>query len=179
MGRGWRVRAGTTPNAARAGIYAVRASDGGGLTRVTTNPGTGHDFPGDYSPDGRQIVFGREGHNGAMFVNVDGTNERAIADQQGGGGRWSPDGKTILTEANGSLLLVPVDGSRPSSIRIDGPIFAASGGAWSPDGGWIVFSGKAPGSPGEDIYVMRADGTELHRVTNTPGVDEEFADWGP
>ena len=166
-------------NAARNGIYTVRASDGGDVARVTTNPGTGHDFPADYSPDGRQIVFGREGHKGVMFVNVDGSNERAMADQQGGGGRWSPDGKTILTEAHGSLLLVPVDGSQPSSIRIDGPILAASGGAWSPDGAWIVFSGNAPASPGEDIYIMRADGTDLHRVTNTPGVDEEFADWGP
>ena len=165
-------------NSARNGIYTVRASDGGDLARVTTNPGTGHDIPGDYSPDGHQIVFGRDGHQGAMFVNVDGTGERALTDDQGGGGSWSPDGKTILTEAGGSLLLVPIDGSQPSPITRDATLKEATRGAWSPDGRWIVFSGISSASTGEDIYIMRADGTDLHQVTNTPGVDEEFGDWG-
>ena len=30
----------------------------------------------------------------------------------------------------------------------------------------------------EDIYTVRADGTGLKQVTNTPDI-EEFADWGP
>ena len=75
-------------NAARSGIYTVRASDGGGLTRVTTSPGGGHDVVGDYSPDGRQIVFLRddlvdEEHNTLMVVNVDGSRS-ASADRSKG-----------------------------------------------------------------------------------------------
>ena len=107
-------------NAARNGIYTVRASDGGGLTRVTTSPGGDHDVLGDYSPDGRQIVFLRdnlvdEEHNTLMVVNVDGSDPRVLTDRKVGlASRWSPDGKTILTEANGSLLLVPVDGGEPA-----------------------------------------------------------------
>jgi TolB protein len=162
-------------DAARSGIYTVRASDGGDLSRVTTNPAGVHDLPGDYSPDGRQIVFSRDGHQGTMFVNVDGTKERAMTNE-GGGGRWSPDGKTILTDAGTWLQLVPIDGSRPSPMLISG--LATSRGAWSPDGQWIVFSGIASSSSGEDIYIVRADGTDLHQVTNTPGQDEEFGDWG-
>lgn len=161
-------------NAARNGIYTVRASDGGDLSRVTTNPAGAHDLPGDYSPDGRQIVFGRDGHQGTMFVNVDGTNERAMTNE-GGGGRWSPDGKTILTDGGTWLQLVPIDGSRPSPMLING--LATSRAAWSPDGQWIVFSGIAS-STGSDIYIVRADGHDLHQVTNTPGLDEEFGDWG-
>jgi TolB protein len=34
------------------GIYTIRASDGGGLQRVTSNP-DGDDIPGDFSPDAR------------------------------------------------------------------------------------------------------------------------------
>jgi Tol biopolymer transport system component len=162
-------------NAARNGIYTVRASDGGDLSRVTTSPAGAHDLPGDYSPDGRQIVFSREGHQGTMFVNVDGTNERAMTNE-GGGGRWSSDGKTILTDARTWLQLVPIDGSPPSPILISG--LATSRGAWSPDGQWIVFSGIASSTTGADIYIVRADGTDLHQVTNTPGLDEEFGDWG-
>jgi dipeptidyl aminopeptidase/acylaminoacyl peptidase len=170
-------------NPARNGIYTVRASDGGGLTRVTTSPGGGHDVVGDYSPDGRQIVFLRsnlvdEEHNTLMVVNADGSDPRVLTDRKVGlASRWSPDGKTILTEANGSLLLMPVDGSEPSAIKIDAdaPV-TATRGAWSPDGTWIVFSRVS--STGEDIYIMRNDGTNLHQVTNTPAKDEEFGEWG-
>jgi Tol biopolymer transport system component len=167
----------------RHGIYTVRASDGGDLTRVTTSPvGTKDLGPGAYSPDGRQLVFVRanlpdDEHPRLMVVNVDGSDERPlIAQEVGGGNRWSPDGKTILTESNGSLLLVPLDGGQPTAIYIrKGPVIA-TGGAWSPDGTWIVFSRVT--SSGEDIYIMRRDGTNLHQVTDTPGQDEEFGEWG-
>jgi Tol biopolymer transport system component len=170
-------------NAARNGIYTVRASDGGGLSRVTTSPGAGHDVPWDYSPDGRQIVFLRdnlvdEEHNTLMVVNVDGSDPRVLTDRKVGlASRWSPDGKMILTESGGSLLLVPVDGGQPISIRIDAySAVKATRGAWSPDGTWIVFSRVT--STGEDISIMRKDGTNLHPVTDTPGQDEEFGEWG-
>jgi Tol biopolymer transport system component len=119
-------------NAARNGIYTVRASDGGGLSRVTTSPGGDHDVIGDYSPDGRQLVFLRdnlvdEEHNTLMVVNVDGSDPRVLTDRKVGlASRWSPDGKMILTESDGSLLLVPVDGGQPSPIRIDAPRMSTS-----------------------------------------------------
>jgi Tol biopolymer transport system component len=81
----------------------------------------------------------------------------------------------ILTDVNRSLLLVPVDGRQPSSIAAEASAAATRGG-WSPDGAWIIFSRVS--SAGEDIYIMRADGTELHQVTDTPGQNEEFGDWG-
>ena len=39
-------------------IYSVRSSDGGDLTRITTNP-EGDDIPGDFSPEGDRLVFVR------------------------------------------------------------------------------------------------------------------------
>jgi dipeptidyl aminopeptidase/acylaminoacyl peptidase len=100
----------------RNGMYTVRASDGGDLLRMTTCPNSCHDIPTDYSPDGRQIVFTRqklpdEADITLMVVNVDGSDAHMMSDQEIGGGRWSPDGKTILADANGSLLLLPIDGS--------------------------------------------------------------------
>jgi WD40 repeat protein len=169
-------------NPARNGVYTVRVSDGGGVTRVTTSPGGGHDVVGGYSPDGRQIVFVRginvdDERNTLMVVNADGSDPRVLTDRTVSmGSRWSPDGTTILTEANGSLLLVPAAGGQPSSIRIEaGSAVNAARGAWSPDGTWIVFSRVT--STGEDIYVMRKDGTNLHQITDTPGQDEEFGEW--
>lgn len=168
----------------RQGVYTVRASDGGDLTRVSTSPAGTHDgYCGGHSPNGRQLLFLRadlpdEEQATMMVVNVDGSDERPlIAQKVGLWCDWSPDGKTILTEANGSLLLVPVDGSQPSAIRIaaDAPV-TATRAAFSPDGTWIVFSRVT--STGEDIYIMRKDGTNLHQITDTPGQDEEFGEWG-
>jgi Tol biopolymer transport system component len=168
----------------RNGIYTVRATDGRDLIRVT-NPGNAFDGPGDYSPDGRQIVFVRtitldDELGTLMVVNVDGSNAHALTDQKVGlDNRWSPDGLTILTDLDGSLRLVPVDGGPIRPIKIDAnPPITASRAAWSPDGNWIVFTGIRSTAAGEDLYIVRKDGTNLHQITNTPGADEEFGAWG-
>jgi Tol biopolymer transport system component len=167
----------------RNGIYTVRSSDGGDFARVTTSPDGAHDIPTDFSPDGQQIVFIRGVPDAAdeslMVVNVDGSGARALSDHKLGGGRWSPDGKTILTDAGEKLLLVPIDGGEIRTIEIvsDGGPKMAFWASWSPDGEWIVFSGRA--SKSVDLYIVRVDGTNLHQVTNTPiGMYEDAAHWG-
>jgi Tol biopolymer transport system component len=166
----------------RNGMYTVRASDGGDLVRVTTCPNSCHDIPTDYSRDGAQIIFTRvrlpdEADATLMVVNVDGGGVRPLTDKKIGGGRLSPDGKTILTDSKGSLLLVPIDGGEIRTIEIsDGGLETALSPSWSPDGEWIVFSGRA--SKSFDLYVVRVDGTQLHQVTDTPvGKYEDAADW--
>lgn len=91
----------------RNGIYSIRSSDGGGLKRITSVP-RGDDLPGDYSPDGDQLVFVRADRNGPLGVfvtNVDGTGLQRmtpsgmIIDDSGFAGRWSPKGDQILVVA--------------------------------------------------------------------------------
>ena len=169
----------------RNGIYTVRSSDGGDLTRVTTSPDGGHDVPTDYSPNGQQLVFTRESiedeaDRTLMVVSVDGSGARALTDRPLGPGRWSPDGTTILSdlgEEGESLVLVPVDGGEIRAIKIiSDSLESAFYGNWSPDGQWIVFSGRA--SMSVDLWIVRVDGTNLHQLTDTPmGQWEEFADW--
>jgi Tol biopolymer transport system component len=176
---GWDESDGT-----RNGIYTVRASDGGDLTRVTTAPVHTHDTPGDYSPDGKRIVFhnydlATDTSGPQMVVNVDGTARHALNAETGvGSGDWSPDGKAILTEtiAGGPrLLLVPTDGGPSVTIDLDRRFINANAPAWSPDGEWIAFSGAT--SSDLDIYVVRRDGTDLFQVTHTHGRPEEFPTW--
>ncbi len=178
------------------GVYTVRSSDGGDLKRVTSNPG-GMDAPGDYSPDGKQIVFLREGPprpsnaNQALFVvNVDGTGLHRITPWSAGldvslgplGGSWSPDGKTILYGDRSSLFLVNPDGSDRTKLPIDTTGFRFSfGPSWSPDGTRIsfgLFTETSPGTEQEGIFTAKADGTDLRQVTDAPNFDED-ADWGP
>src|SRR5206468_5806786 len=65
------------------GIHTIRSSDGGGLTRITSNPG-GDDAPGSWSPSGKRIVFERFSasgdYEGVFVVNVNGTG---LADHPG------------------------------------------------------------------------------------------------
>jgi hypothetical protein len=81
-----------------------RASDGKGLTRITTNP-RGADIPLAYSPDGSHLLLdradpAREGStNHALFVTpIGGGDARRITpwgltDDYAS---WSPDGRTIV-----------------------------------------------------------------------------------
>jgi Tol biopolymer transport system component len=174
------------------GIYTIRASDGGDLTRLTTHHG--YD-PGDYSPDGTRFVFERSKPNArhqlaALFVaNADGTGLRQITPfgtanpHDDGVASWSPDGSEILfASEHGSLFVVRPDGTGVRQIRIDtggGSSFAFTPG-WSPDGTSIVFSlDLFLGNTGqEDIYTARADGSQVAQVTDTPGF-EHLPDWGP
>jgi Tol biopolymer transport system component len=61
------------------GIYTIRSSDGGGLARITSDPG-GEDCPGDYSPNGKHLDFLRANDTTfALFtVKLDGKDLRQI-----------------------------------------------------------------------------------------------------
>lgn len=48
--------------------------------------------------------------------------------------------------------------------------------SWSPDGSLIVFSSRRTGR--DEIYVMKADGTQMTKITDLPG-DASQPDWSP
>jgi Tol biopolymer transport system component len=169
------------------GVYTVRSSDGGGLTRIT-NAGGASDIPIDYSPDGKQIAFARSinhdcsGKSALYVVNVDGTGLHRITpwgfcDDDGS---WSPDG-TKIAFASGKLLgriyVVHPDGTGLMQLPI--PVSGESGLAdvsWSPDGTKIAFSLGT--RSGEGIYTANANGTDLRQVTSSLTKDHQV-DWGP
>jgi hypothetical protein len=184
------------------GIYTIRASDGGGLTRLTVNPYPpegefgGGDIPGDYSPDGSQFVFMRakpgadpvaRHQQGALFVeNTDGTGLRQLTpyglanSHDNGLAHWSPDGSEILfASAQGSLFVIRPDGAglRAIPLKTGGGFSFAFTPGWSPDGTRIVFSLFLRTTGQVDIYTARPDGRQVAQVTNTPDF-EDFADWG-
>ena len=90
------------------GIYAISTSDGGDLTRITSNPG-GDDIPGDYSPDGSQMVFVRfeddeprrplRDQRRRLGAAADSPPTGCSSTRDGFGGRSSPDGSQILVVA--------------------------------------------------------------------------------
>ncbi len=184
----------------RNGIYSIRSSDGGGLTRITSIPG-GDDIPGDYSPDGRRLVFARADQNGPvgiLVVKLNGGGLRQITPpgmllDDLFGGSWSPTGNKILfaarTAADHRLAIWVVDADGSGLHQL--PITPSCGGAfsdrrstscfhpgWSPDGTKIAFTRISANGTQEDIYTVNADGSGLFRVTTT-GREEHQPDWGP
>ncbi|MFD3400542.1 hypothetical protein ACFWUU_07710 [Kribbella sp. NPDC058693] len=177
----------------RSGVYTVRSSDGGGLVRLAKNPYGGIDDPGDYSPDGSQIVFVREnpnlaeGHNKALFVvDTNGSRSRQITRWGQGGcctASWSPDGRWILFDAPApdkhALFVVHPngDGLHKIPLRTGESWYDAFEPVWSPNGKHIAFSMYLPSLGQDDIFTVRANGTGLVQVTNTPD-HEGQVDWG-
>jgi len=157
--------------------------DGSGFRRIThlgdaQNP--------DWSPDGRKIVFIRTSPGGmyegeVWVVNADGSVPHRLAPSSDPAHpAWSPDGTKIAFEYSGiertGIWVMDADGGNPHLV-IDG-----DHPTWSPDGTQIAFlSYKYKGFDTDqtDIYIMNADGTDSHNITNTIDVSEYAPDWSP
>ncbi len=168
----------------RIGAYSVRASDGGGLKRLTSPADHQHDIPGGYSPDARRIAFvhvtsdARE-QGQLWMMNSDGSDAHRANDATiGYHVHWSPDGRWIVGDGGGSLLVFD-SGQLPSAPRrITVPSAAAAFGAWwSPDGSHLAFSLVPANRSTPDIATIAADGTALSVLTTDPA-KEEFPAWG-
>ena len=168
------------------GIYTIRVSDGADLTRITSNPGGG-DIPGDFSPDGKRLVFVRlkdDRPTGIFVINVDGSGLRRltpkdmILDESGFAGSWSPSDDILIVAHEGEggpkrIWMVNVDGGAPRPLPIDLDCqFGCYSPRWSPDGKSIVFV-RSDGST-ESIYIARADGTEPLQLS-----EGDNPDWEP
>jgi Tol biopolymer transport system component len=182
------------------GIYTVRTSDGGGLQRLTSD--TYEDAPGDYSPDGKRLVYYRVGltppeSEGWYVLKTNGTGTRKIApccSLDSWGGSWSPQGNDIVfswsppgfpPKVHSTIWVVHSDGSGLRQLPVPGcggsiadpDAHGCADATWSPDGTKILFRLTTPGrGEGGDLYTVNADGTDLTRVTHDGDVGK--ADWG-
>ena len=99
---------------------------------------------------------------------------------------YSPDGTQIafrgdldLVEPSGDeeIYVMNADGTNVRQLTSNADFDSAP--SWSPDGKRILFERAPAGTftPGteaqeKDVYVMRADGTHVRRLTDSPGLDE-------
>jgi TolB protein len=176
-------------NPAVNGIYTIRSSDGGGLTRITDAGGM-TDAPIAWSPDGRKIAFGQNDQGNCTkrsaiyVVNVDGTDLHRITpwgfcDDDGS---WSPDGSRIaFVKDSGDIFTVHPDGTGLAQLPLATGSRAFAGDvAWSPDGNRIVFIltlQTGAHSFVRGLGTANADGTNVRQITVSPTFDHS-ADWG-
>lgn len=163
------------------GIYVVTTNAGSTVTRLTH----GFDVVPQYAPDGSAVVFQRtdgprSDHAGAaalFVIGSDGSDLRRITPwgAASSAGSWSDTDSIVFAGPNDTLWTVRPDGTDLARllVELDGRPFQPR---WSPDGTAIVFGLRTQGQT--DIYTVRRDGSALTRVTDTPGVDEWWPDWG-
>jgi len=130
-------------------IYTTRL-DGSGLRRLTNTPG--YDAEATLSPDGRTIVFTslRDGDLDIYTMRTDGSRLRRLTNQLGydGGPFFSHDGKSIVYRANHPADSTPeaADYRRLLAQNLVRPSHM-------------------------EIWVMNADGSNQHQVTDIGGAN--------
>lgn len=185
-------------------IYTMNA-DGSEIKRLTDGSGVSN-CP-DWSPDGTRIVFHSGGsrssgpmvvprggfHYWIEVVNADGSGQTVLFKDSGGSWDfearypcWSPDGEYVAfagtTNMNTDIYIINADGTGLTRLTDNDPETVWSFDsmpAWSPDGKYIAFVSERHGNSLNELYVMKADGSCITRLTYNLGDDVEHPAWSP
>jgi len=145
---------------------------------------------GSPEEDWRQgrIVFDseRDGNFEIYVMNADGSNQQRLTNWERGDQwpGWTPDGRRIAFTSWGredglraAIFTMDPEGSNVTRLskgvgKQGAPRLLADtqrGGSWSPDGKRILFGSNDMNGNEEDIFIMDADGSNVQRLTTTPG----------
>ncbi len=162
-----------------ADVAVIRA-DGSDFQRLTGGDGN-YGFP-SWSPDGRELVYRSSGGSspGLYIMKVETREVRLLISGSHSFPSWSPaeDRIAFTSDRDGDYEIYSIrsDGSRLKRLTHTPGNDAHS--AWSPDGQWIAFSSQRGGfkdesylywwnpQPYADMFVMRADGSDVRRLTD-------------
>jgi len=173
----------------------VMDADGSHRRQVTKSAAYAGDAGGvAWSPDGKRLVYARSnasaskpaGGRALFTVDIDGSHERQLTPWSVGADGtpdWSSTNliafRAVADEESGigNFFTVHPDGTALTQITHFTDTVISHKVGFSPDGQWIVFA-KAATSGSNDVFIAKADGSDLRPVTNTPLADSS-ADWGP
>ena len=175
-----------SPNDGLCAIWIMR-SDGTDRHLVIPfieAPNETNNFDPKISPDGRRISYDRFGFNGIIsqvwVAGISGRHARPLTAPrlEAVGPSWSPDGSHIAFTTNSdrpqsSIYVMRATGTGVTRLATSKWPTNNFGSAYSPGGGQIAFSSdrRHPDLCCEELFVMRADGSQQHLVgTGIQGV---------
>jgi Tol biopolymer transport system component len=180
--------------------YEVYAMDGfgGGQHAVVKKGDLTTDTPAgstSWSPDSKQIAFTGANSGPFYIVGADGKNLTTVQGAAFINLDWSPDGTsfvafaadkdgklgiyTVAVDGTGlKLLLALPDSDRSTTLNADN-FFSRDvvWPRWSPDGKQIAFASSKDGPL--SLYIMDADGQNLHRVLPANAAPAYAPSWSP
>lgn len=131
----------------------------------------------DWSPDGKSIVFRRDGD--LFTLQVDGSGFTRLTDTPGSeySPEWSPDGRTVAYGYLGGIRLLDLETGAVTELTT--PAEGSSSPSWSPAGTRIVFS-RCAGPTRCDTHRLSIVDVRTGDVTQLPttGSTDYFPDWG-
>jgi TolB protein len=169
-------------------IYVFGVEDGN-LTRLTNTSGVWDSEP-SWSPDGARIAFTRiypdQGKREEVWVmDADGGDQHWIG-VEGLAAKWSPDGSRFIYTSNRSgnyeIYTSNIDGT--NERQWTNTSANESFPTWSPDGSRIAYSASTgewntmENTTTNEIYVMDAEGTNVHQLTDNTAYDS-YPRWSP
>ncbi len=144
-------------------------------TRVTSGMLENYSFA-RWSPDGRQILFERDGR---MWIQPVGGLTAKDAGSPGLTGTWSPDGSRIAFSTGPDFLrqeifVMPAAGGKPKALTSWGGY--TTWPSWSPDGSQIVYQLERAGA--RHLWIVSSVGGESRQLT-TGDSEESHPEWSP
>lgn len=133
-----------------------------------------------WSPDGRMIAFVRSSDwgsdNGIYLMNADGRQATMLAQiSYAGFTLWSPDGMTIASVGDQTLVLIDVSSGQVTLVpTVDAQPATPT---FSPDSTTLLFSLKHPDDR-YDIYTVKRDGGDLQMLVSDLNLGDS-ATWSP
>jgi len=127
---------------------------------------------GRWSPDGKKVVFVKEGDNKTLYLADSNGGGEIILPFSGGNMDWSPDGSQFVHQVKNSLgnneiFLYRL--ARGENVNLTNSSFGAADPSFSSDGKQIAFTSFRDGNA--EIYVMNVDGSNVRRITDHPAYD--------
>jgi TolB protein len=161
---------------------AIVSQDGSGFRRVTPDDEGNYHFP-DWSPDGKRLVLrvASPSTKGLSILDIESGRLTPLTPGEGLDNlpKWSPKGDVIAFTGNrdGDWEIYTIRPDGTGLRRLTNSPGNDAHAAWSPDGEWIAFSSARGGFKDEiprggggqtatDIFVMRANGADVRRLTD-------------